>query len=96
MNGLRILAALAFAVLMSMPLAARPVLISAQPIAGAPAGARAYEIRYRSTGVQSQPIETTGVIIVPAQPAQTGGRDVIAWAHGTSGIADACAPTRND
>ena len=96
MNSLRVLAALAFAVLLSMPLAARPVLISAQPVAGAPAGATAYEIRYRSTGAHSQPIETTGVVIVPTAPAPAGGRDVVAWAHGTSGIADACAPTASD
>lgn len=96
MSLLRILGALVFAALIATPLAARPALISAQPIAGAPAGASAYGIRYRSIGVHNQPIETTAVIIVPTAPAPAGGRDVIAWAHGTSGIADACAPTAND
>lgn len=95
MNILRSLAALLTAVL-ALPAAAAPVLIAATPIAGAPSGASAFAIRYRSTGVRGGGIETTGVVIVPSGPAPVGGRDVVAWEHGTSGIADACAPSVND
>ena len=34
-------------------------------------------------------------MIVPSGLPPSGGRDVVAWAHGTSGIEDACAPSTN-
>lgn len=36
----------------------------------------------------------TGVVLVPTGPAPEGGRRVLAVAHGTTGIADQCAPSR--
>lgn len=74
---------------------AAPVLVAAAPLHGAPDGARAYRIVYHSTDEGGLPIEVTGVVIVPVRPAPMGGRNIVAWAHGTSGIADACAPSRN-
>lgn len=68
-------------------------LISTTPLAGAPAGANAFRIRYRSRGVTGGANEVSGVIILPRGPAPRGGRDVVAWAHGTSGIARSCAPS---
>ena len=61
---------------------------------GAPAEARAYRIMYRSTGLAGEPIEVSGAVIFPSGPAPAGGRDVVAWAHPTSGVVDRCAPTR--
>src|SRR4051794_10752028 len=37
-----------------------------QPIAGAPEGAAAYRILYRSTGLRGEPITVSGAIIIPA------------------------------
>ncbi len=96
MGMLRLLAALITAALALPATAAAPVLVAATPIAGAPSGASAFVIRYRSTGVRGSRVETTGIVIVPSGPAPAGGRDVVAWEHGTSGIADACAPTVNE
>jgi len=62
-------------------------------IGGAPANAKAFRIIYRSTGVNGEPIAVSGTVIYPAGPAPKGGRDVIAWAHYTTGVSARCAPT---
>jgi len=72
----------------------RPVLIAAAPVAGAPPGARAWRIEYRTVGTAG-PAVASGLVIVPDGPAPAGGRDIVAWTHGTTGIADACAPSEN-
>lgn len=73
----------------------RGVLLSTTPIAGAPAGASAYRIRYQSRAVGGEHNQVTGVVIVPNGWAPQGGRDVVAWAHGTSGVAESCAPSQS-
>jgi acetyl esterase/lipase len=60
---------------------------------GAPDGARAYRIRYRSIGFRGDPIEVSGAIVFPSGPVPPGGRNIIAWAHPTTGVVDRCAPT---
>ncbi len=62
-------------------------------IGGASSNAKAYRILYRSTGLNSEPIAVSGTIIFPAGPAPREGRNVIAWAHYTTGVAERCAPT---
>lgn len=53
----------------------------------------AYRVMYASASVRGEPIVVTGVIAVPDAPAPDGGFPVVAWAHGTTGIADECAPS---
>ena len=69
--------------------------IAAVPIAGAPEGARAYRIVYHSADSGDRPIDVTGVVIIPAGDPPAAGRDIVARAHGTSGIVDDCAPSTN-
>ncbi|MEY4269209.1 MAG: hypothetical protein RLZZ58_425, partial [Pseudomonadota bacterium] len=59
--------------------------------------ARSIRILYSSTdGVDgTTPIAVSGAIFVPAGAPQKGGWPVIAWAHGTVGVADLCAPSFN-
>ncbi len=59
-----------------------------------PAGARAWDLLYRSEGVDGGPVAVSGVVYAPEGPAPPEGRPVITWAHGTVGVADACAPSR--
>jgi acetyl esterase/lipase len=68
-------------------------LIRSQPIEGAPAGATAYRVLYRSEGLQGEPIAVSGVVIVPSGPAPPNGRLIVAWAHPTTGIVSRCAPS---
>lgn len=64
------------------------------PLAGGSgAGARAYRILYRSTGLAGEPIPVTASLVFPSGPAPASGRPVIAWAHPTTGVADTCAPS---
>jgi len=62
-------------------------------IGGAPANAKAFRIVYRSTGLNGEPIAVSATVIYPADPPPQEGRDVIAWAHYTTGVAERCAPT---
>jgi hypothetical protein len=62
-------------------------------IGGTLANAKAYRILYRSTGLNDEPIAVSRTIFFPAGQAPRGGRDVIAWAHPTTGVVARCAPT---
>ncbi len=60
----------------------------------APARTRAWTVVYGSTGLDGEPVAVSGMILAPADPPSAGGYPVVAWAHGTTGIADFCAPSR--
>jgi pimeloyl-ACP methyl ester carboxylesterase len=49
---------------------------------------------YTSTGIEGKRVAVSGDVAVPKGKAPKGGWPVITWAHGTVGIADACAPSR--
>ncbi|MGA0122217.1 MAG: alpha/beta fold hydrolase [Gaiellales bacterium] len=57
-------------------------------------GATAYRILFRTVRQDGSPAVSGGIAYVPAQPAPTGGRPVLAWAHGTIGLGRGCAPSR--
>lgn len=52
-----------------------------------------HKIRYQSTADDGSSIEVTGTVIAPKGPPPAEGWPVIAWGHGTSGLADKCAPS---
>jgi acetyl esterase/lipase len=62
-------------------------------VGGGPGKGDAFRILYRSTGLKGEPIEVSAAIFVPSGQAPKGGRNVIAWAHPTSGVVRACAPS---
>lgn len=68
-------------------------LLRAEPFTtGIPADARAWRILYtttRDTGVPA----VASAIVLEARNVPAGPRPVIAWAHGTTGIAEGCAPS---
>lgn len=68
-------------------------LIRREPMLNAPAGATAYRVLYRSTGLRNEPIAVSGIIVVPDGPPPAEGRPIVAWAHGTTGVAEPCAPS---
>lgn len=61
----------------------------------ATAGATGHRVRYRSTSANGRPTTVTGVVLLPSGTAPPGGWPVISWAHGTTGISDRCAPSRD-
>lgn len=75
--------------------AAPGTLIRSEPFVGysVPKGARAVRILYHSRALNGDDIAASGVVLIPAGTAPQGGWPVIAWAHGTSGVARMCAPS---
>ncbi|GAA3543672.1 lipase [Aeromicrobium flavum] len=53
-------------------------------------------VLYAQQGVGGDIVATSGFVAVPEGPAPKGGWPVITWAHGTTGMADSCAPTRSE
>jgi hypothetical protein len=62
---------------------------------GLPDGARGWKVMYVSTDENDEPIAVSGLVIAPVDPGP-GPRRVLAWAHGTTGIDRACAPSNTD
>ena len=58
------------------------------------AAGKAYLVLYRSTGLDGKPIAVSGTVQLPKGRAPARGWPVVSWAHGTTGIADRCAPSR--
>jgi len=93
MARLGLCAALAAAPMGAMAQPPAGALLTAAPMEGAPAGAHAWRIHYQSQADTGQPEVVTGVVIAPDGPAPVGGRPVLAWAHGTWGVTERCAPS---
>ena len=58
-----------------------------------PKGATAVRILYHSLDATGTPVATSAVVLIPAGSPPAGGWPIIAWAHGTSGVARQCAPS---
>ncbi|WP_227672415.1 lipase family protein [Komagataeibacter sp. FXV3] len=54
----------------------------------------AYRILYHSLSATRQDVVSSAFVLIPDGPVPTSGWPVVAWAHGTSGVAQACAPSR--
>lgn len=68
-------------------------VIRQEPVLGAPLGAVAIRILYRSTGLNGAPIAASGIVIAPAAAPPSGGRPIVVWAHPTTGVVPKCAPS---
>src|SRR3954465_9868662 len=72
--------------------------IWARKVTGEPAlksaGAN-WKVLYRSVAADGKPIAVSGVVSVPKGKAPKKGWPVISYDHGTTGIADVCAPSRD-
>lgn len=66
-------------------------LLRYQPLEG-PDGAELYKVLYLSESVQGDPIAVSGLVGIPT--AAGADLPVLSWAHGTTGLADECAPSR--
>ena len=57
--------------------------------------ATVWRILYHSRSLAGKDIAVSGFAIVPTSAAPGGGRPVYAWAHGSAGLADRCAPSHD-
>lgn len=57
-------------------------------------GATVTRVTYSSrSGLDDSPVAVSGLVIEPAGQPPPGGWPVVSYAHGTTGVADACAPS---
>lgn len=75
--------------------AERGEVLRSEPVetAGPLAGVTGRRILYRSATADGGPAVVSGIVLTPAGDTPADGWPVAAWAHGTTGIADRCAPS---
>jgi hypothetical protein len=78
-----------------LPKAAAGTLIRSEAFAGydLPARATAIRILCHSRTLSGADAAVSGVVLIPAGAPPPSGWPVIAWAHGTTGVARMCAPS---
>lgn len=59
-----------------------------------PAGGVSHAVLYSSKAPNGDMVAVSGLVTIPKGKAPKGGFPVISWAHGTTGIADSCAPSK--
>jgi hypothetical protein len=85
---LSLTSSLAFALTSSLAFAAAPgTLISAKPVIDPPSGMQAWRVVYWTTSDQGAEIEVTGMVAASREAMPLQPRQVLAYAHGTSGVA---------
>ncbi|TCH65688.1 alpha/beta fold hydrolase [Acinetobacter sp. ANC 4862] len=50
---------------------------------------------YKMLGVNGQEVQATSLVITPKTAPPAKGWPIVVWAHGTTGVADQCAPSRS-
>lgn len=63
------------------------------PALSVPGAASAYRILYSTVDQHDAAAVSTAVVFIPHGKAPDGGWPTIAWAHGTVGLGDDCAPS---
>jgi hypothetical protein len=58
-----------------------------------PPGARAVRVLYHSRTLHDEDVAVSGVVLIPGGAPPPGGWPLIAWGHGTTGVARQCAPS---
>jgi pimeloyl-ACP methyl ester carboxylesterase len=76
-----------------LPLGAPGDVIRATPIA-APPGARAWRVLSHTRALTGEERALSSIVVAPDGRAPKRGRVVVSWAHGTTGLADECAPSK--
>ncbi len=77
----------------TLPAGGPGTLIRSQVLTPLKSGATVTRVLYTSTDAEGTAIAVSGVAAVPPGEPPAGGWPVVAWAHGTSGVASRCAPT---
>jgi alpha-beta hydrolase superfamily lysophospholipase len=72
------------------------VLLRTEPFErGVPSGARAWRILYTTTRREGVPALASAIVMVSRAPS-AAPRPLVAWTHGTTGVAPGCAPSLLD
>jgi pimeloyl-ACP methyl ester carboxylesterase len=68
-------------------------IIKDQQVSVSGVAGNVYRVMYVSTTLTTKPVAVTGLVMVPKEKAPAGGFPVVAWGHGTNGMATQCAPS---
>ena len=49
---------------------------------------------YKMLGINNTEVQATALVFTPKGVVPTGGWPIVVWAHGTTGVADECAPSQ--
>lgn len=71
------------------------VIWSRKVVSGPTIGGRTHLVLYRSTGAKGETVPVSGAVTIPEGDPPEGGWPVVSWGHGTTGMADDCAPSRS-
>ncbi|CAN5383512.1 alpha/beta fold hydrolase [soil metagenome] len=81
-----------------LPNGSRGSLIWSRPLDGTialPSAKTNTLVLYRSEGAKGGSVAVSGTVSIPQGEPPRGGWPVIAWTHGTTGLAPICAPSRD-
>ncbi|MDC4262239.1 lipase family protein [Acinetobacter baumannii] len=51
-------------------------------------------LTYKMLGQSGQEVQAISLVFTPITPPPVGGWPIVVWAHGTTGVADVCAPSK--
>ncbi|HMS25144.1 MAG TPA: alpha/beta fold hydrolase [Acidimicrobiia bacterium] len=77
----------------TLPVTEPGSIIWSQLLSDSPKNVNAWRVLYVTTGINNTPVATSALLYAPRDNKK---HRIIAWAHGTTGIADICAPSRED
>ena len=60
-----------------------------------PHAAESVVMTYKMKGITGKETQATALVFTPKAAPPVGGWPIVAWAHGTAGVADDCAPSKN-
>jgi hypothetical protein len=74
-----------------LPAGSPGTLVRAQAVDNPPAGTRAFRLLYLSRSHTGEPAALSALLLVPRRPPPPNRRDIVAFTHGTVGVARRCA-----
>ena len=75
------------------PVVATPVAYTETDFAGI--ADESVIMTYKMLGINGKETQATALVFTPEGTPPAKGWPIVAWAHGTTGVADQCAPSRN-
>lgn len=79
----------------ALPAAGDLVASSTAQASGIVGAASIVKLRYRMQAIGGGLTEANALLFAPPGSPPNGGWPLVVWAHGTTGVADSCAPSRN-
>ena len=70
-------------------------IVRSEPLAVKLTDVSAFRVVYRTRSSEGTPRVSGAMILVPTAKPPADGRKIVAWAHPTLGMGDACAPSRS-